>query len=96
MQGFAKQRNQILLKFLKIMVIQNISEYVKFFVELNMGSQVTLLSFVNNEKRTLKIKLKNKGIKKEPILDGIKILENLILEIKENGEKFVLEKYFEK
>lgn len=78
------------------MVIQTIAEYVKFFVELDMGTQVSLLSFAHNEKRTLKIKLKNKEIKKEPILNGIEILDILILEIKENGEKRVLEKYFER
>ena len=75
------------------MVIKEISEYVKFFDDLAMGDQVTLLSFANNEKRILKLKLQNKEIKKEPIQEGIKILDDLILEIKENGEKQILEKY---
>ena len=75
------------------MAIKKISEYVQFFKDLNMGDQVTLLSFANNEKRILKQKLHNKEIKTQPILEGIKILDELILEIKENGEKLVLEKY---
>ena len=75
------------------MAIKEISEYVKFFQDLAMGDQVTLLSFVNNEKRILKLKLKNKEIKKEPIQEGLKILDELMLEIEENGEKKVLEKY---
>ncbi len=57
------------------MGIKSISEYVKFFCELDMGNQVKLLSFANNEKRILKLKLQNKEIKKEPILEGIKILD---------------------
>ena len=75
------------------MGIQKISEYVKFYKDLEMGKSVTLLSFANNEKRILKLKLKNKEIKRESILAGIKILDELILEIKEKGEKSVLEKY---
>lgn len=78
------------------MAIKGISEYVRFFRDLNMGEQVSLLSFANNEKRILKLKSQNKEIKKEPILEGIKILDELILEIKENGEKQVLEKYLNK
>jgi hypothetical protein len=42
---------------------------------------------------TLKHKLQNKEIKKEYILDGLKILEDLTLEIRTVGEKSVLEKY---
>lgn len=75
------------------MGIRKISEYVKFYNDLAMGNSVTLLSFANNEKRILKLKLQNKEIKKESILEGIKILDNLISEIKESGEKTVLEKY---
>ena len=58
-----------------------------------MGSSVSFLSFVNNEKLTLKHKLQNKEIKKEYILDGLKILDELTLEIQTIGEKLVLEKY---
>ena len=75
------------------MGFRGVSDYVKFFYDLKMGDQVTLLSFANNEKRILKQKLQNKIIKKEPIINGIEILDELILDIKENGEKRVLEKY---
>jgi len=76
------------------MGIKTIFDYVEFFVNLNMGKEVTLLSFVNNEKITLKHKLQNKEIKKEHILEGLKILDVLSIEIKSNGEKAVLEKYY--
>ena len=75
------------------MGIQKVSEYVKFYNDLSMGDSVSLLSFANNEKRILKLKLQNKEIKKEQILEGIKILDELILEIKEKGEKAILDKY---
>jgi hypothetical protein len=75
------------------MGIRTISDYVQFFINLDMGSSVSFFSFVNNEKLTLKHKLQNKEIKKEHILDGLKILEELTLEIQTVGEKLVLEKY---
>ncbi len=75
------------------MGIRTISDYVQFFINLDMGSSVSFFSFVNNEKLTLKHKLQNKEIKKEYILDGLKILEELTLEIQTVGEKLVLEKY---
>jgi len=75
------------------MGIRTISDYVQFFINLEMGSSVSFLSFVNNEKLTLKHKLQNKEIKKEHILEGLKILEDLTLEIQTAGEKQVLEKY---
>ena len=58
-----------------------------------MGKEVTLLSFVNNERMVLKQKLQNKINEKEPIKKGIIILEGLIKEIGENKELAVLEKY---
>lgn len=58
-----------------------------------MGENVTLISFVNNEKITLKQKLEYKNIEKEPIKQGITILEGIIKEINDIGEKAVLEKY---
>ena len=58
-----------------------------------MGNAVSLVSFVNNEKLVLKHKLQNKEIKKESILQGIKILDQLMTEIRSNGEKVILEKY---
>ena len=67
--------------------------YAKFFIDLDMGNDVTLLSFLNNEKMVLKHKMQNKEIKKEPILEGLKILEDLSQQVQEFGEKAVLEKY---
>ena len=75
------------------MGIKSIEEYVDFFVNLNMGENVPLLSFVNNEKLVLKQKLRYKGLEKEPIQKGIEILENLAVEIGEVGEEAVLQKY---
>ncbi|MGB1429603.1 MAG: hypothetical protein ACPG6Z_03900 [Nitrosopumilus sp.] len=75
------------------MVISSAQEYVEFFINLNMGNEVSLLRFINNEKMTLKQKLKNKINEKEPIEKGINILESIIKEISENGEAKVLSKY---
>ncbi len=75
------------------MGIQSASEYVDFFINLNMGENVSLLSFVNNEKLVLKQKLEHKNLEKEPIKKGIEILEELVKEISERGERKVLEKY---
>ncbi len=75
------------------MGIQSTIEYVDFFINLNMGGNVSLLSFVNNEKLVLKQKLEHKNLEKEPIKKGIKILEGLVKEINKIGEKAVLEKY---
>ena len=68
------------------MAIDTTDEYVDFFINLNMGSKVSLLSFVNNERMVLKQKLENKTNQKEPIKKGISILEGLISEISSNGE----------
>ena len=75
------------------MGIQSALEYVDFFINLNMGENVSLLSFVNNEKIVLKQKLEYKNLEKEPIKKGVQILEELVREINEIGEKAVLEKY---
>ncbi len=75
------------------MGIQSALEYVDFFINLNMGGNVSLLSFVNNEKIVLKQKLEYKNLEKEPIKKGIEILEGLVREINVIGEKAVLEKY---
>jgi len=85
--------NQILERMSLIMGIRTISDYVQFFINLNMGESVSFLSFVNNERLTLKHKLQNKEIKREYILDGLKILDKLISEVQTIGEKLVLEKY---
>ncbi len=75
------------------MAIKSASEYVDFFINLNMGKNVSMISFVNNEKLVLKQKLGYKNLEKEPIKKGIEILEGLAIEINEIGEKAVLEKY---
>jgi len=76
-----------------MMGIQSALEYVDFFINLNMGENVSLLSFVNNEKIVLKQKLEHKNLKKEPIKKGVEILEQLVREINEIGENAVLAKY---
>lgn len=75
------------------MVIKSTEEYIDFFVNLNMGEDVPLLSFVNNERMVLKGKLEHKEIEKAPIMNGIKILEGLVIEISESGQEAVLRKY---
>ncbi len=75
------------------MGIESAIEYVDFFINLNMGEDVSLLSFVNNEKRVLKQNLEHKNLEKEPIKKGVEILEELVREINDIGEKAVLEKY---
>ena len=77
------------------MVIDSAKEYVDFFINLNMGNEVRLLSFANNEKMVLKQKLKNKINQKEPIEKAISSLEIIIKEISEKGEAEVLAKYQE-
>ncbi len=75
------------------MGIKTTSDYVKFYINLDIQGRVSLLSFIHNEKMVLKQKLENKKIDKEPIINGIKILEKLIEELKKDGESKVLEKY---
>lgn len=84
---------QILDWWLKNMAIKSTEEYIDFFLNLNMGENVPLLSFVNNERMVLKQKLEYKNLEKEPIKKGIEILEKLVTEISEIGEKSVIEKY---
>ncbi len=75
------------------MAIKSTEEYIDFFVNLNMGENVPLLSFVNNERMVLKQKLEYKNLEKEPIKKGIEILEQLIIEINDIGELAILKKY---
>lgn len=75
------------------MGIGSAEEYIDFFINLNMGENVPLISFVNNEKMVLKQKLENKNIPKEPLKKGIEILEQLSREISEMGQDKVIEKY---
>lgn len=85
--------NQILARKISIMGIESSSEYVKFFLSLEMGNSVTLSSFVNNEKMVLKGKLENKNLDRNRIQKGIDILNELTKEINEIGEIKVVEKY---
>ncbi|MDH3766789.1 MAG: hypothetical protein OER82_13410 [Nitrosopumilus sp.] len=78
------------------MAIKSTTEYVDFFINLNMGGNVSLLSFVNNERMVLKGKLEYKNLEKDPIKKGIEILDQLITEINKIGEKSVLDKYQKK
>jgi len=73
--------------------IKTVTDYVKFYINLEMQKSVSLLSFINNEKIVLKHKLENRKLDKESILNGIRILEKLTEEIKSGGEAAVLEKY---
>lgn len=75
------------------MGIKTVTDYVKFYINLEMQKSVSLLSFINNEKIVLKHKLENRKLDKESILNGIRILEELTREIKSDGEAVVLEKY---
>lgn len=75
------------------MGIKTTADYVKFFINLEIQGRVSLLSFIHNEKMVLKQKLENKKLDKEPITNGVKILEELIEELKKDGESKVLEKY---
>lgn len=68
-------------------------DYIKFYLNLNMGKDVSLISFINNEKMVLKAKLENKNLNKERIENGIVILNELTKEIEDGGENEVLEKY---
>ncbi|MCE9653297.1 MAG: hypothetical protein K8Q89_09655 [Nitrosarchaeum sp.] len=77
------------------MGIKTTKDYVKFYINLEMQDSVNLLSFINNEKMVLKHKLENKKIDKDPILNGVDILDGLIEEIKGIGEQAVLKKYSE-
>ncbi len=78
------------------MGIQSASEYVDFFINLNMGKGVNLLRFLNNEKLVLKQKLENKNLDKVAIKKGIDILELLVEEIDKKGEEYVLKKYYQR
>ena len=85
--------NQILAKREQYMGIKTESDYVKFYLGLDMGNDINLTSFVNNEKRILKAKLENKNLNKVRIQEGITVLDQLLEEISKSGEQEVLTKY---
>ena len=75
------------------MGIRTVSEYVKFYLGLNMQKSISLSSFVYNEKLVMTNKLESNSLKKEQILQGLKILDELLSEIHDIGEHAVLDKY---
>lgn len=75
------------------MGIRSISEYVQFYIGLNMQNSISLSSFVYNEKLVMTNKLEKSSLKKEQIVQGLQILDELLAEIRNNGEKAVIEKY---
>jgi hypothetical protein len=60
------------------MAIKSTSEYVNFYIDLDMGEGNSLERFANNEKMVLKMKLKNENMDKVAIKKGIQILEELV------------------
>jgi len=94
--GYASKNralNQIAEIIIEDMGIKTTGDYVKFYINLEMQDSVSFLSFINNEKMVLKHKLENKTVDRGPILNGIKILEELAEELKKDGEPKVLERY---
>lgn len=77
------------------MAINSTAEYVDFFVNLNMPG-VSLLSFANNERMSLKHRLKYKNQDIESIKRGISILEGLIKDISIIGERQIITRYVNK
>jgi hypothetical protein len=75
------------------MGIRTVSDYVQFYVGLNMQNSISLSSFVYNEKLVMKNKLDNSSLKKERIFQGLQILDKLLAEIQSIGEATVMKKY---
>jgi len=75
------------------MGIKTVSDYVQFYVGLNMQNSISLSSFAYNEKLVMTNKLENSSLKKEQIIQGLQILDKLLAEIQSIGEQAVLKKY---
>jgi len=75
------------------MGIRTVSDYVKFYVNLNMQDSISLSNFAYNEKLVLKNKTASGKLTKELISQSIILLDDLLTEIQDIGEKSVLEKY---
>jgi hypothetical protein len=88
-----RRLNQIPGNLYSYMGIRTVSEYVQFYVGLNMEKSISLSSFVYNEKLVMKNKLENSSLKKEQILQGLAILDELLTEIRNIGEHAVIGKY---
>jgi hypothetical protein len=75
------------------MGIRTVSDYVKFYVGLNMQHSISLSSFAYNEKLVLKNKTATGKLTEDLILQSLVILDELLHEIQSIGEQAVLEKY---
>lgn len=75
------------------MSIRTVSDYVKFYVNLNMQDSISLSNFAYNEKLVLKNKTASGKLTKELISQSLTLLDDLLTEIRDIGEQAVLEKY---
>ena len=75
------------------MGIRTVSDYVKFYVNLNMQDSISLSNFVYNEKLVLKNKTASGKLTKELISQSLILLDDLLTEIRDIGEQSVIEKY---
>jgi hypothetical protein len=75
------------------MGIRTVSDYVKFYVGLNMQDSISLSSFAYNEKLVLKNKTETGKLTKELIAQSLILLDDLLREIRVIGEHAVIEKY---
>ncbi len=75
------------------MGIRTVSDYVKFYVNLNMQDSISLSNFAYNEKLVLKNKTASGKLTKELISQSLILLDDLLTEIQDIGEQAVLEKY---
>ncbi|HJW19474.1 MAG TPA: hypothetical protein VJ571_02815 [Candidatus Nitrosotalea sp.] len=75
------------------MGIRTVSDYVKFYVGLNMQDSISLSSFAYNEKLVLKNKTETGKLTKELIVQSLILLDDLLSEIHNIGEQAVIEKY---
>lgn len=75
------------------MGIRTVSDYVKFYVGLNMQNSISLSSFAYNEKLVLKNKTATGKITQELIQQSLVLLDDLLNEIQSIGEQAVMEKY---
>ncbi len=78
---------------LVMMGIRTVSDYVKFYVGLNMQDSISLSSFAYNEKLVLKNKTATGKMTKELIQQSVALLDELLGEIQNIGEQAVMEKY---
>jgi hypothetical protein len=75
------------------MGIRTVSDYVKFYVGLNMQDSISLSNFAYNEKLVLKNKTATGKLTKELIQQSLVLLDDLLNEIRDIGEPAVMEKY---